>query len=543
MNTIFIMSDTFRRDHLGCYGNSWIHTPSLDRFAQHAAIFDQFYAASYPTVPNRWDILNGRFGFPFRGWQPLAPDDETLAQFLSKERVHTQMIWDTPMLGLHNYDYTRGFKGIEYVRGQKGDTWDTNPTYSIRMPGQPHKIRSASSLEGYLRNHFHRRYEREYCVGRTISAAMDWLETNHRQRSFFLYVDMWDPHEPFDCPWYDYARYADPAYTGDQMLYPEYGRSTYMTDDERENARALYAGQVTLVDRWMGYFFDLIEKLGLLQNTLVIWTTDHGHLFGEHDLQGKPGAELGTLYEVTTRIPLLIHHPEEWGAGKRVNGIVQPPDLMPSILEFMGITVPAHVQGRSLWPLVMGEESLAHQYAFTSRFPPTAGDASYVPVEGAVFDGWVGPGRIVEPSTVTDSTWAYLAAPLGRPSELYHLPSDPQQKHNVIAEYADVAKGMHKAWVEFLESHGASPSRIQPFQQAGVEAHTPLSGKLYAFREDGGRWIACATEREARQLAYRSDAPGPLRSIEEVTFGAILDDHPKNLIHLFGQYYWAEDLE
>ena len=70
MNVIFIMNDTFRRDHLGCYGNSWIQTPHLDGFAQHAAVFEQFYAASYPTVPNRWDLATGRFGFPFRGWQP-----------------------------------------------------------------------------------------------------------------------------------------------------------------------------------------------------------------------------------------------------------------------------------------------------------------------------------------------------------------------------------------------------------------------------------------------------------------------------------------
>ena len=354
MRILAVMCDTLRRDHLGCYGNPWIYTPNLDRFAERATIFDRCYAASYPTVPNRWDIFTGRFGFPFRGWQPLAPDDITLAQLLSQHGVHTQMIWDTPMLGVGNYNYTRGFNGMEFVRGQKGDVWITDPTLPIRMPAQPHKIRSAASLESYLRNHYYRRYEREYCVGRTISATMDWLETNYRQPSFFLYVDMWDPHEPFECPWYDYARYADPAYAGDLMIYPEYGRPTYMTAEEMANARALYAGQVTLVDRWMGRLLELVERLGLFKDTLVIWTSDHGHLFGEHDLQGKPGAELGTLFEVTTRIPLLVHHPEHVGAGARVAGIVQPPDLLPSILEFMGVPIPTQVQGHSVWPIVAG---------------------------------------------------------------------------------------------------------------------------------------------------------------------------------------------
>ena len=97
MNVIVLVNDTFRRDHVGCYGNTWIQTPNLDRFAQRSAIFDQYYAASYPTVPNRWDISSGRFGFPTLGWQPLNPGDVTWGQVMSRHGVHTQMIWDTPM--------------------------------------------------------------------------------------------------------------------------------------------------------------------------------------------------------------------------------------------------------------------------------------------------------------------------------------------------------------------------------------------------------------------------------------------------------------
>ena len=542
MNVVFMMNDTFRRDHLGCYGNPWIRTPNLDRFAEHAAAFEQFYIASYPTVPNRWDLCTGRFGFPFRGWQPLGPDDVTLAQMMSAHGVHTQMVWDTPMLGMHNYDYTRGFNGLSFVHGQKGDPWITDPSLPIRMPAQPHKIRSAASLAGYLRNHFDRRYEREFCVGRTLSEAMDWLETNYNHQSFFLYIDMWDPHEPFDCPWYDYGLYADPEYKGDQMMYPEYGRPTYMSEGEMRNVRALYAGNCTLVDRWAGHFLDVVEKLGLFKNTLVIWNTDHGHLFGDHDLQGKPGAEMGTLYETTTRIPLLVHHPEGLGAGKRINGIVQPPDILPSILEFLEIPVPGHAEGESFWPLVTGEKDRIHDYAFSSRFPPTAGDASYTPVEGATFDGWVGSGRIVEPSTVTDDEWAYLCAVQGMPSELYNIKADPDQEHNVVDEHREVARRMQKAWLDFLEGHGANEARIKPFLEPIAEVHTPAAGRLYAFRDDRGQWIAFPTEREARAYAYRDDAPGTRRSVEEVTFGAVLDDNPKNLVHLYGQYYWAQDL-
>ena len=131
MNVIVIMADSWRFDYLGCYGNNWISTPNLNSFAERAAVFEQFYAASYPTVPNRWDLCTGRFGFPFRGWQPLDSSDITWGQLLSKQRMHTQMIWDTPMLAVDNYNYTRGFVGRIFVRGQKGDSWITNPSLPV----------------------------------------------------------------------------------------------------------------------------------------------------------------------------------------------------------------------------------------------------------------------------------------------------------------------------------------------------------------------------------------------------------------------------
>ena len=154
--------------------------------------------------------------------------------------------------------------------------------------------------------------------GRTASAAMDWLEENRNQDGFVLWVDMWDPHEPFDAPPYDEARYADPAYAGDRLIVPRYGRPDYMSEAERDHVRALYAAQVALVDRWVGRLVEKIDTLGLDRNTMVVYLSDHGHLFHEHGLQGKPTGPLGSLYEVTTRVPLMIRHPAGLGAGRRV---------------------------------------------------------------------------------------------------------------------------------------------------------------------------------------------------------------------------------
>jgi arylsulfatase A-like enzyme len=286
----------------------------------------------------------------------------------------------------------------------------------------------------------------------------------------------------------------------------------------------------------MGRFLDMAERLGLFEDTLILWTTDHGHLFGEHDLQGKPGAEMGRLYEPTARIPLLVYHPEGWGAGERVPGIVQPPDLLPSILEFMGVGLPSEIDGRSFWPLVRGEGP-GRERAFSNRYPQSSNTLG-----GAAFDGWVGTDRVVEPATVTTEAWSLICAPEGQPSELYDLREDPEQAHNVLAAHGDVADELRTAWLTFMTSHGASEARMRPFQEASVDVRMPPASELYAFRDDQGQWIAFPTEREARAAAYHEDAPGPRREVVAISFGDLLADDPQNLVHLFAQYYWAEDL-
>ena len=144
-----------------------------------------------------------------------------------------------------------------------------------------------------------------------------------------------------------------------------------------------------------------------------------------------------------------------------------------------------------------------------------------------------------EPATVTDDEWAYIGVPGGVRSELYNLKDDPGQTHNVIAQYPDVAQRMHRAFIAFMQEHGASEARLRPFVEGQVAV--TIEGEFYAFRDDFGRWIAFSTEQQARAAAYMPNAPGEPREIETVTFEKLLADNPKNLIHLFEQYYWAED--
>ena len=113
MNYIVIVSDTFRRDHLGCYGNEWISTPHLDRFAEKAIVFDRAYAASFPTVPNRRDVFTGRYTFTYSKWEPLPRDEVVVAEELGKLDYSSMMILDTPHITENGYYFDRGFTGWE----------------------------------------------------------------------------------------------------------------------------------------------------------------------------------------------------------------------------------------------------------------------------------------------------------------------------------------------------------------------------------------------------------------------------------------------
>jgi hypothetical protein len=144
---------------------------------------------------------------------------------------------------------------------------------------------------------------------------------------------------------------------------------------------------------------------------------------------------------------------------------------------------------------------------------------------------------------VTDGEWAYICAPRGLPSELYHLGDDPKQEHNLIDLHPQVASRLYNAWIDFMKERGASDARLRPFVDGGAVAHLSSDAVLYGFRDDCAQWIAFPTEREALSAAYRDNAPGTARQVRPVRFGDLYQDNARNLVHLLDQYYWAEDLQ
>ena len=194
MNIICVVTDTLRADHLPTYGSQRVIAPYLTQFAQEALVFEDCHAASFPTVPTRADIATGRFTFTYLTWGPLPPDEITLAGLMTKAGYTTMGIGDTPFLIRNGYGYDRGFDDFIWIRGQR------------EASGRP----DVTSLW---------KEEDDRFAPQTFKAAMDWLE-RHYEEKFFLTIDAWDPHEPWDPPAH-YVKPYLPDYAGEQV-YPAY---------------------------------------------------------------------------------------------------------------------------------------------------------------------------------------------------------------------------------------------------------------------------------------------------------------------------------
>ena len=482
MNIIYINSDSFRRDHVGAYGNRWISTPNLDRFAAESVVFDRAYAASFPTVPNRLDVLTGRYTFNYFGWSPLPADALCFPKLLNDAGYVSMMVCDTPHILKQGYNFQRDFTAFEWIRGQENDKWRTHPK-DVKYPCDPKKIRGGftsavkirvgpATLTQHLRNTADRKTEADCYAARTMQSACDWLERNHNHGKFFLYVDTFDPHEPWDPPAY-YTEMYDPGYEGEEVIYPRYDFCDYLTKAELKHCRAMYAGECTMVDRWVGKLLAKIDDLGLRGNTLVFFTTDHGFLHGEHGIIGKSiirkrAMSYCPLWEEIARIPLMMRHPKLRG-GKRINAFVQPPDFAPTILDVAGVEIPDAMQGESIIPLMKGRKRAIRDCAVTS---PTI-------IVG--HRGWWS----YTPSTLTTGRWSFIfsgrSAGGGRATTravdslrrrqiggifpevmLYDLKTDPQQKRNVARKHKDVVRKLHRRYVKFLEGLGTREEYLAP---------------------------------------------------------------------------------
>ena len=256
-NIVVLITDTFRHDNLGNRAERPVRTPELDRFAaERATEITKAHMGSFPTIPHRTDFATGVTGWPHYGWQPIDLSGPNHAgRMLGEQGYATQLICDCPHL--FKARFTDGFDAAYHNRGQEGDRPLLHLNDPVERVVQDEKTRVNPRYRGHTLVNQHRwinhyyRYESEVFSARTAQTAVRWLEENAESAPFFLWVDFFDPHEPWDPPEYMVRRY-DPDYTGPPMLHPNYGPSSAYTPVELHNLWAHYAAETELVDRHIG---------------------------------------------------------------------------------------------------------------------------------------------------------------------------------------------------------------------------------------------------------------------------------------------------
>ncbi len=462
MNIFLLISDTFRYDNLFDRAAMPVRTPELDRFAERAVSFSNFWVSSFPTIPHRTDLTTGRYGWPWYPWQDRDKSSPNhLPVLLGKAGYATQLLCDCPHLFRSRFDH--GFHGTFCVRGQEGDSFFLRMNYPIETVMPPEKTRrgrhfgSKNLVDAHRWTNRYWRCEADRFAPRTANLAIEWLEENYRHDPLFLWVDFFDPHEPWDPPEYMVRRY-DPGYAGTPMLHPNYGKASDYTPGELRNLRAHYCAEAELVDRWLGRVLQKIDDLALWDNSIVLFTTDHGMALGEHNCTGKSNLNPNDdrywpLYPEIAHIPLMVAAPGLQG-GRTVDALLQPPDILPTLLDLAGIRAepPEPFHGRSFAPLLRGERREPVREAAVSA---SFGRLDYDQL----------PRKTITPVVYT-TRWAYVPVGQDGGRELYDLESDPGAERNVAAAHASVMDALHASLVKWLREIGAPGDARAPFEHA-----------------------------------------------------------------------------
>lgn len=357
MNIILVLIDSMNRSALSPYGGTEFATPNIAAFARRAWRFDNHFVCSLPCMPARREIFAGVMNMQWRPWGPLEPFDQRLPKLLEAAGYTTAIVtdhyhyWEESANG-----YVQSFQGAEFIRGHELDFW------------QP--LLPAADLPAWARNiekwrpgYGHRYYsnvakfgdERDFFPAKVMSAASDWLEARRQDNPFFLQIESFDVHEPFDVPEPYASMYGDGSARDRFTLWPPYQDAARQAEflaqaspGELAFVRSQYGAKLTMADHWFGRLLQTLDAQRLWDDTMVIVTTDHGHDLADRFGYGKQFPH----FDSHANIPLLVWHPRFPGNGAAVSGLTSTLDIFGSVLDAAGVDLPAGSHSRSILPMI-----------------------------------------------------------------------------------------------------------------------------------------------------------------------------------------------
>jgi arylsulfatase len=472
-NVLLITTDQHRFDALGCMGNREVQTPNIDRLAAQGVLFERCYVTNPVCMPSRASFMTGQFPDAHgvrRNGVPVPDVPYGLARALSDQGLRTGMFGKTHFASLRrdyapDYQFPDWRRGADYFGfGERAITHDLKdyladvPTPTRADPAQPARERAfvRDDYLDWIQEHHPDAYRLAVREGlpegqRPLAPELwtselppelhqsTWIADRTMafidqpgSTPFFAWCSFVDPHHPFNAPRpyrerYDPAAFSPPLWAEGELE----RRSPYHQDRHRRGSapftehwreyRAQYYAMLTLIDDQVGRLLQHLADRGLAENTLVIFTADHGEMLGDHGLARK-----GLFhYEPLIRVPLLLRRPGQCAAGSRQPGIVQTVDITATILAAAGIAPALPYQGVSLLPWCRGERTDAPR------------DCALVTNggEGPHYDPWP------ELRTLVTERWKLQYYVGEDHMEIDDLSADPDELHPLdIREHPDLVR-------------------------------------------------------------------------------------------------------
>jgi len=478
---LFIESDQHNPAVIGAYGDPVIRTPNLDALAARGIIFENSYGASPICVPSRAAMLTGQHPYQNEVWtnsQYLHSGIPTFAHALGAAGYQPVQIGRMHFNGpdqLHGF--TERFIGDHNPNHLGADEVDHGTLHGTAGPS-----RISLELSGHGLNSY--QVHDETVAARTVE-FLDEHAASNTPEPFALAIGLMLPHQPFVATKDDYNEYRGKvpppknqrAFKDEKHPYLKWWKSHSglkdVTPEEVDRTRTAYYALVTRLDTLLGDIFDTLEKHDLLENTLIVYTADHGEQIGEKGLWWKQ-----TFYEDSVKVPAIISWPAKLPQGKTINRVTSQLDLNATILDAAQAPALPSSVGRSLLPLIANpEDQTWHDIAF-SEYCTEPGDPAHS--EGK---------KIWQNRMVREGDWKLIyyhgIDTLGNdmPSQLFNLKDDPNELHDLVGapEHQElvshltnsVLEGWNPDWIDAqIRKHSANLEITIPWAKNTTPADT-----------------------------------------------------------------------
>jgi len=463
-NLLFIWTDEQRADTMAVYGNTKIHAPNLNKLAAQSVVFERAYVTQPVCTPNRAAVMTGLWPHMsgcLKNNIPLSADTPCLPEIINDPDYRTAYMgkWHLgdEIFAQHGFDewvsMEDGYSSY-YSAGRDRNERSDYHHFLIEHGYQP-------DSNGKFSRAFAARRPIEHCKPKFLELrACDFLH-RHRDEPFMLYINFLEPHMPFfgpldnehdpeqvDLP----ANFSDPLEENEPLRYRvkrESCMEKYGKDEKSiRNLIAKYWGLITQVDRSVGAILDTLENHGLADNTIVVYTSDHGDMMGSHNM-----VEKSVMYEEAVRIPWLMRIPWFDTRQRVIPNTVSQIDMVPTLLDLLGHSRDKRFPGRSLVPLIKtGRPVRDHVYI---QWNPNSGAIS-VKKGGTKLAGKEQLKHVENESSravISSDGWKLCLSDLDK-CQLFNLADDPGETTNLYdsGRYKDVVVRLTKKIHQWQET-------------------------------------------------------------------------------------------